>query len=108
MSKLRLNIVLKQFIDRDRITLRELARVTKVPQSTLSAYLAGARTHKPEHILALARHFRTSMEMMLFAADERPPSLDEVLTEGLFEGWLKVKIERAVPTKRKVGVPDED
>jgi hypothetical protein len=38
----------------------------------------------------------------IFGEDSRPPTLNDVLTEGIFEGWLKVKIERAVPTKKKL------
>ena len=45
--------------------------------------------------------FGISMEALLFGEDDRPPTLDQVLTEGVFEGWLKVKIERAIPNKRK-------
>ena len=102
MSKLKLHLTLKKLIAEHEITLRELAKKTGVPQATLSAYTAGAGTSKPEHILALSQFFKVPMETLLFGADHQPPpTLDEVLTEGVFEGWLKVRIERAIPNKRK-------
>lgn len=101
MANLKLDIILKRLISEKGITLRQLAKETGVPQATLSSYLAKGGTSKPEHIHALAKFFGCSMEVLLFGQDTRSPSLDEVLTEGVFEGWLKVRIERAIPNQRK-------
>lgn len=89
------------------LSARELSRKTKVPPSTLSSLMAGGKPQKLDHILALAEFFGTSMEMLLYGVDNRPPSLDEVLTEGVFSGWLKVEIKRAIPDKRKIKSDDE-
>lgn len=104
MSKeLKLHKVLKNLMSEKEISARELSRHTKVPPSTLSSLLAGGKPQKLEHILSLAEFFGTSMEALLYGVDRRLPTLEEVATEGVFEGWLKVKIERAIPTKRKGG-----
>ncbi len=107
MSELKLRLTLKKFIEERKISLRDLAKRTGVPQPTLSSYLAGAGTGKPEHIRALAKFFGVSMEVLLFGVDDRPPTLEDVLTEEVFQGWLRVKIERAIPNKRKVKVTDD-
>jgi transcriptional regulator with XRE-family HTH domain len=107
MGNLKLHIILKRLIDEKGITLRQLAKETGVPQATLSSYLAKGGSGKPEHIHSLAKFFDCSMELLLFGEDRRGPTLDEVLTEGVFEGWLKVKIERAIPNKRKIKLEDE-
>lgn len=78
-----------------------MSRQTGIPQSSIMSLLEGRGTGRPEQLLRLANFFGTSMEYLLFGEDSRPPSLDDVLTEGIFEGWLKVKIERAIPNKRK-------
>lgn len=102
MEKLRLASILKELINNRDITLRELSKQTKVPQPTLSSYLAGAGSSKPQHIRALAKFFGVSMEFLLFGEDDRPPTLEEVLTEHVFDGWLRVKVERAIPNRRKI------
>ena len=107
MENLKLHIILKKLIAEKGITLRQLTKETGVPQATLSSYLAKGGTSKPEHIRALANYFGCSMEWLLFGEDTRKPTLDEVLTEGVFEGWLKVKIERAIPNKRKIKLEEE-
>ncbi len=104
MKKPKLNLVLKELMENEGISTRELSKICKIPQSTLVAYMNGRGTQKPEHILSLAKHFKTTMEFLLFAEDERPLSLNEVLTEPLFSGWLKVNIERAIPDKHKIQI----
>jgi len=107
MKKVKISIVLKRLISEKGIPARQVAREAGLPQSTLNNYLSGRGPNRPEQIHALAKYFGCSMEFLLFGEDSRPPSFDEVLTEGLFEGWLKVKIEKAVPNKRKVKLDDE-
>jgi hypothetical protein len=50
---------------------------------------------------------RASRGWELFGEEDRRPTLDNVLTEGIFSGWLKVTIEKAIPDKKKVGLDDE-
>lgn len=101
MAKIKLKTTLEKLIRDRKISARELSRQTNIPQSTINNFLMGKGSHKPEQILAMAQYFGTSMEFLLFGEDSRPPTLDDVLTEEIFEGWLKVKIERAIPNKRK-------
>ncbi len=100
MSKVKLKIILEKLLKDKGISARELSRRTGIPQSTLNNYLSG-REPKVENVLILAKFFGTTIEFLLTGVDDRPPSLDDVFVEGLFEGWLKVKIERAIPNKRK-------
>lgn len=102
MKKVRLDKTLGQLLKDKNISARELARQTGIPQSTINNFLSGRGPHKPEQILSIAKYFSVSMELLLFGEDDRPPTLSDVLTEGLFEGWLKVKIERAIPNSRKI------
>lgn len=106
-KELKLHRMLKRLMEQKGINARELSRQTKVPPSTLSNLMAGGKPQKLDHVLALAEYFGTSMEMILYGSDRRQPTLDEVMTEGVFSGWLKVEIKRAIPDKRKVASDDE-
>lgn len=108
MKKARLDLVLRRLLDDRKISARQLSRDTGIPQSTITSFMSNRGLHKPDHLYILAQYFGVSMETLLFGKDDRPPSLNEVLTEGVFEGWLKVKIERAIPNKRKTRVDDDE
>lgn len=101
MSKLKLHSILKTLMNDKGVSAREVSRACDIPQSTVVSYLSGRGTQSPEHILKLAEYFGTSMEHLLFGKDRNVPTLDDVLTEGIFDGWLRVKIERAIPNRRK-------
>ena len=92
-----LRVILKKLVSQNGMNLRQLSKVTGVPQATLSSYMSGGGSSKPQHIRALARHFNVSMEYLLFGEDSRP-SFESILTEHVYDGWLKVKIERTVPS----------
>lgn len=107
MKKAKLDKVLKALLKSQRIKASDLSKATGIPAATLSSLLNGGQTQKPEHLLALSQYFKVSIEFLLFGEDERRPTLDEVFTEGIFSGWLKVTIEKAIPDKRKIGLKDE-
>ena len=102
MRKLKLAKVLKALLEKHDITARELSRATKVPQPTLTNYLSGRSANKLEHLMAIAEYFNVTLEYLLF--EEAPePTLGSVLTEGVFDGWLRVRIDKAIPIKKKGG-----
>lgn len=104
---LRMDKVLKQLIKEKRISVRELSRATRIPQSTLNALVQGREPSKPQHLLAIAKYFSCSVEFLLTGEDKRAPTLEEVLTQELFSGWIKIRVEKAIPNKRKFE-PGED
>ena len=103
MKKPKLAETLRKLIETRGITTRELSLRTKVPQSSISAICAGRSSHKHENLLVLANFFGVSLEYLIFGEDQRP-SLEKVLegalTESVYSGWLRVKIERVVPDKK--------
>ena len=107
MKKARLDKVLKALMKARGIKASDLSKSTGVPAATLSSLLNGGQTQKPEHLWALSQHFKVSIEFLLFGEEDRRPTLDDVLTEGIFSGWLKVTIEKAIPDKKKVGLDDK-
>ncbi|NUN06648.1 MAG: helix-turn-helix transcriptional regulator [Bdellovibrio sp.] len=106
MKKAKLDKVLKTLMKSRGLKASDLSKSTGIPAATLSSLLNGGQTQKPEHLLALSQFFGISIEFLLFGEDTQKPTLDDVFTEGIFEGWLKVKIERAIPNKKKVKIDD--
>ena len=101
MSKIELSANLKKLLKDRRTSVRALSRELNIPQSTLNSIVAGKQPGSLEQLLKLARYFGVSMEYLITGEDVRPPTLDEVLTQDVFSGWLNVTIKRAIPDKRK-------
>ena len=108
MKKSKLAKTLKGLINEKGVTQAEVVKATGIPAATFSSLTSGGQSQKPEQLLAICRYFGTSIEFLLFGEDLRSPTLDEVLTEGVFSGWLKVTIEKAIPDKRKIEVEDDE
>lgn len=102
MSNLQLHIVLKRLMAQHRVGVRALARATDVPQATISSYLEGGGSSKPTHIRAISKYFKVSMEKLLFDEDADEAEIESLPLDKLFEGWLKVKIERVIRKDKSV------
>lgn len=103
MAKILLGKTIKKLISERKISIRALAKQTGIPQSTLNSISNGREPGKVEHLLTLSKYFKVSMEYLLTGNDDQPPTLENVLTEDIFAGWLRVKIERAIPDKKREG-----
>lgn len=92
---------LKALMEHKGITASQLSSHTKIPKSTISTYLAGKKhSYSSDHLLALSNYFEVTIDFLLTAQESEYALLNTLKTEGLFEGWLKVKIERAIPNKK--------
>lgn len=100
VKKAKLANTLNELMKQRSISARALSKVTGVPQSTLSHLLSGRSSQKPEHLLELAKYFGVSLEYLIFGEDAQVNTLETILTEEVFSGWVKIKIERAVPSKK--------
>ena len=104
MSSVKFHKILKQLMESKKISSRALAKELKMPHSTLASYLTGKKaSYSADHIGLIANYFKVSSDYLLFGKQNPLAALNELTTEGLFEGWLKVKIERAIPNKIKDG-----
>ena len=100
MKEIELSTVLKRLMTEKKISSVQLSRATDIPKSTIASYLSGKKAaYSPEHLVSLSSYFRVSVDYLLTSEDSDYALLNTLKTEGLFEGWLKVKIERAIPTK---------
>jgi len=91
---------LKMLMDQKQINSVSLSNAAGIPNSTVSTYLSGKKaSYAPEHLLALSQFFEVTIDFLLSGQESDFALLNTLKTEGLFEGWLKVKIERAIPQK---------
>lgn len=100
MSKRKIvfNIVLSDLMKEAGESNRDLAKSTGIPSSTIGSYRKNKKAnYDPEHLDALSRHYGRSIEYLLFGEESRKINLNQLSTEEVFSGWLKVKIERAIP-----------
>jgi len=102
MKAVMLPEILKKLMKDKNINMRSLSKGCGIPVSTLSTYLSAKKaTYDPAHLFTLASFFSVTLEYLLFGNERTPLDLGSLPTESVFEGWLKVKIERAIPVKGK-------
>jgi transcriptional regulator with XRE-family HTH domain len=98
MKTVMLPIVLREQMEARGLHVRTLAKACKIPVSTISTYLSGKKaSYSPEHLRSLSEFFGISIDYLLYRKTNLPSGLDLLKTENVFTGWLKVKIERAIP-----------
>lgn len=91
---MKLNSNLKALMTKQRISLVELAKLSKVPKQTLHNWLSGAEPKSLNQIKAVAEVFGISIEELCYG--EKPkstkPSIEEFQDEinaGVFEVVLR-------------------
>ena len=76
-KKARLNKILQDLLTLRQISSTDLARFTGIPKSTISTYLASAKSsYNPNHLSELSEYFNVSVDYLLFGSPAR------ALTEG--------------------------
>jgi transcriptional regulator with XRE-family HTH domain len=98
MSKVKIHEILKRLADERGLNIKDLSKAVGIPHSTLSTYFAGKKaTYQLDHVLKLGEFFQVSTDYLLTGKPSGTKSLNGLKTEQLFSGWMKVKIERAIP-----------
>lgn len=93
---------LKELMEKNGITSTKLSKACSIPSSTLSTYLSGKKaSYSPEHLASLADYFGVSVDFLLFGESTTANSLNSLLTEEVFDGYIKVRLERVIPTIKK-------
>ena len=98
--EMKLASVLKQLLSEQNISLKDLAIATKVKPSTLSGWKNGVSPRDLVEVHRCAQFFGVTMEKMLFDAPTDMSALNGLLTEKIFDGYLKVNIERVISKKK--------
>lgn len=97
----KLSQVLTRILKEQNLTLKELAIMTKLKPSTLSGWKNGVSPRSLEEVRLCARALGISMEKLLFDEVSDQVDLEDLMREHVFDGYLKIKIERVIPNKIK-------
>lgn len=98
MKKAKLNEILKRLIEDKGVKLAQVSKATGIPASTVASYLHGKKAaYNPDHILALSEYFNVTADFLLSGQSSKLHSLNSLKTSEIFAGWVKVRIERAIP-----------
>lgn len=91
---------LRFLLKQKKISARQLSKDTGIPQSTLMDLLEGKKEPSIKHLPVLSKYFGTTIDFLLTGQNQNIETLESLLTEDVFEGFLKVKIERIIQSKR--------
>ena len=96
---LKLKNTLPALLKSKHMTLKELSVATSISPSTLSGWKNGASPRDLGELRTCAQYFGVSIDYLLFGEDSTQANLESLLTENVFDGFLKVKIERVIQKK---------
>lgn len=97
--EMKLSSVLKRLLDDRGMTLKDLSEATKIKPSTLSGWRNGVSPRDLVEVWRCAQYFGITLEKLLFDESNDARALEELLTEKIFDGFLKVKVERVIRKK---------
>ena len=97
--EIKLKPILKALLADKHMTLRDLAKATGIKPSTLSGWKNGSSPRDLSELKLCAQYFNVSMDYLLFGEQNDQSSLEKLLTEQVFDGFLKVRIERVISKK---------
>ena len=96
IMKLELHKNLKTLLEREGMTASQLARVTKVPNSTIANWLSGLEPRNLIQLKKIAEYFDVTVDFLLYGnkrITQRKNSLisefDEEINAGVFEVVLR-------------------
>lgn len=101
MKTVKLNQTLKELMSKHGLKLKALSKASGIPLSTLGSYTASSKSaYRPEHIAKLCDYFNVTSDFLLFGETNGSEALGALLTEQVFDGFLKVRVERVIPNKK--------
>ena len=89
---------LKKLMKGQNLTIRQLSEQTGVPEGTIKTYLRGAHPRNITDVRKIAKLFNVSLEHIFFGEEDAasPKTLEEIPLEEIYDGWVKIRLERAV------------
>jgi transcriptional regulator with XRE-family HTH domain len=98
---MKLKETLAALLKKRRMSAQALATATDIPVSTIKAWLGGNAPRNLDDVRAVARHMGVSFEYLIFGEDpDAGAVLANALLEQVFDGYLKVKVERIVKANK--------
>ncbi len=92
--KLNVGNVLTEIFRERRLTIKEVAKASGVPASTLSEWKLNRAPKNPEQALKVAEALDISLHFLLFGVEDRQEPLQKLLKEDVFSGTFEINIKR--------------
>lgn len=103
---------LTELMEGRNLTIKDTARIAKVPISTLGDWKSGCHPDNFDAVQRLANHFGVSLSYLLTGREDNiskknVPTIQQVFSNGgaLFDGYAHITIQRLIPRSE---VKDED
>ncbi len=94
---MKLKETLAALLKKKRMSAQALANATEIPASTIKAWLGGNAPRNLDDVRTVAQNLGVSFEYLVFGEDpDAGAVLANALLEQVFDGYLKVKVERVV------------
>lgn len=104
MKQVQLHKVLATLMKDRGVTARALSKETKIPASTITSYVGGKKaSYAPEHLASLCDYFGVTSDFLLFGEATGSGNLGELQFQDLFEGLVRIRIEKVIPPKKAGG-----
>ncbi len=85
---------LKELIEANRYSIKEISKATNVPASTLAEWLNNRSPKNPEQIQRVAKFLGVSIHRLLFGTEDSEEPLHKLLKEDVFSGTFEINIKR--------------
>lgn len=93
---------LKKLMEENGFSFNQLAKKSGVTTSTIKTWAQGSQPRDLNHVRAVAKALEVGFEYLIFGEETHNfTTIEELLTENLFEGYLKVKVERVIKPQKK-------
>ena len=76
------------------LSLRELAKLSGVPPTTINEWLSNRPPRNPVQAKKVAEALDISLNKLLFAEEDKHEPLQKIITEDLFSGNFQITVKR--------------
>lgn len=94
---------LSNLLTESGLTVKEAASICGTGTSQIQSWKSGTLSTDYAALSKLAEHLGITLEYLLTGENKTQPGIKEIFQNGelLFDGFLKVRIERMIPRKTK-------
>ena len=98
---MRLNIgkTLTTLLSEQRLSVKEVAKSSGVPASTIGEWKLNRTPKNPEQVLKVAKVLGVSLHHLLFGEEDRQEPINKFLKEDVFQGIFEISIKRVTKNK---------
>ena len=87
--------VLRELLEKERISITKLAKETEVPIQTIHGWLVGKNPSNANHLKKVAKYFKVTIHYLLFGEEDPfEKTLTTTELKQIFSGDIRVTIHK--------------